>query len=132
MIASELTERLARRPEMCQVWIAARALKDDGGVLYLSSIQEDNERVGVAHIYIWGASAMGCPDAARLMAIDLMKSHDLDRLVCEIDQDNHLAVNLAKRGGMKTIGVIRQRKNRRGVKKDVVLMDALLPDLRRS
>lgn len=132
MTANELTERLSRRPEMCQNWFAARTLENDGGVLYLSSIIGEPERTGVIHIYIWGKSAMRKPDDVRLSAIELMKAHALDRLVCEIDKDNRRAIHLANRVGMNTIGVIRQRHNGRGGTHDVVLMDALAVDLERS
>ena len=132
MTANELRERLSTRPKMCQTWIDARALYDDGGVLYLSSISDgETERTGTIHIYIWGKSAMGHPDAARLAAIDLMETHELYRIFCQINRNNHLAINLAERGGMKKVGIIRQRKNGRGGRHDVMLMDAMLPDLRR-
>lgn len=129
MTTAELNKRLASRPGVYPGWVDARALYEDGGVVYLSSISEPPERIGVVHIYIWGASAMGQPLRARRAAAELMQTHSLDRLMCEIDADNHLALRIAERGGMKRIGIMRQRKRESGEKRDVVLMDALLPDL---
>lgn len=133
MTAEEFRERLSTRPEMCQVWVDARTLGDDDGVLYLSSISAgETERIGTIHIYIWGKSAMGDPDAAREAVINLMETHKLYRIFCQMDRSNHLAINLAKKAGGNVVGVIRQRCTVRGGKRDYVLIDALLSDLRRQ
>jgi len=124
----ELTQRLRRRPEMCQTWIAARALEEDGGVIYLSSIANGPERVGMFHIYIWDRRAMRRPATVRLLAKDLMDEHKLDRLVGEVDVRNKLAIQLMKRSGANTIGVIRQKRDDNGVVRDVLLMDAIPGD----
>lgn len=114
---------------MCQTWVAASPLNHDGGVLYLSSISEEAERVGVAHIYIWDKSAMGQPEINRRAALGLMERHRLDRIICEIDVDNKMAINLAKKAGFHEIGIIRQRGARNGGKHNVMALDALPGDL---
>jgi L-amino acid N-acyltransferase YncA len=129
MTAAQITERLARRPEMCQTWLHAKLLDEGDGVLYLSSISEGSERIGMTHIYIWGKAAKGKPDGVRCAAKALLEEHNLDRLVCEIDFDKKLAIRLATRVGFKMIGAVRQRKDERGVRHDVILMDALPGDL---
>lgn len=114
---------------MCQTWVAAVPLNHDGGALYLSKITDGDERVGILHIYIWDRSAMRQPKAVRLAARSLMRTNALERLLCEIDVDNKLAINLAKRVGVREIGIVRQRKNGNGGRHDVVAMDVLPGDL---
>lgn len=127
--AAELDSRLKARPEMCQTWVAAVPLKHDGGVLYLSSISDGTERIGVVHIYIWDKSDMGSPEGVSEAVRKLFYQYGLDRIVAEIDVDNTLAINLAKRVGLHAVGVVRQRKNGRGGTHDVLLIDALPEDL---
>lgn len=115
---------------MCQTWVAAAPLQHEGGVLYLSSITEGIERIGVAHIYIWDKSDMGRPDGVRQATRNLMRRHDLDRIVGEIDVDNRLAINLVKKAGFIEIGIIRQRKNVRGGSHNVMALDVLPGDLK--
>lgn len=83
----------------------------------------------MAHIYAWDKAAMGKPEVVRQVALEIMRDEQLDRLVCEIDWTNRLALNLARKVGFKTIGPVRQRKDERGSYNDVILMDALPGDL---
>ena len=128
MNGDELTQQLAKQPGACQKWITFRPIRGDGGAVYLSQIINGPEKVGVVHICIWNKSSMGRPDAVRGVASDLMQDYELDRLTCEINIDNNLARRLAKKAGLREIGIIRQRKNERG-QYDVILMDALPGDL---
>ena len=129
MTISQLEERLSGCPKMCPTWVAAVPLKHDGGVVYLSDISEDEERIGMTHIYIWDKADMGSPDNVRKAFTHLMHEHNLDRLVGEIDIDNKLAINLVKKSGFHEIGIIRHRKRRSGGVHNVLLMDALPGDL---
>ncbi len=129
MTIAQLEERLSSCPKMCPTWVAAAPLKHDGGVVYLSDISEDAERIGMFHIYIWDKTDMSSSDDVRKAAIRLMNEHNLDRLVGEVDIDNKLAINLAKKAGAHEIGIIRHRKLRNGGVHNVLLMDALPGDL---
>jgi RimJ/RimL family protein N-acetyltransferase len=114
---------------MCQTWITASPLHGDAGVVYLSSIVDDTERMGTVHVYIWGRSAKGKPEEVRSAATSLMKGENLDRLICEIDVSNKRAIKLAQKVGFNIIGTIRQRKDPSGRQYDAILMDALPGDL---
>lgn len=72
---------------------------------------------------------MGRVDRVAKTARMLMEEERLDRLVCEIDTDNKLAINLARRVGMQPVGVVRDRKRADGSRHSVLMLDALPGDL---
>jgi len=102
---------------------------DGWGMFYLSSIIHGEESVGTIHVYIWDKRGMGRPALSSKAAYDLMIRNDLDRLVGEVDCENHLGLNFAARIGFNLIGIVRQRKDAHGAPRDVALFDALPGDL---
>jgi RimJ/RimL family protein N-acetyltransferase len=129
MTPEQLDSRLRSKPTMCQTWISAVPMANYGGALYLSSISDEEERMGMAHIYIWDKSDMGKPANVRQAANTIMEENELDRLVVEINEKNRLAIKLASRVGFRPIGTVRKRKKKDGSKVNVLLMDALPEDL---
>jgi len=129
MTHQQVSARLAERPELYQGWESAQPIGEDGGMFYLSSIFRGEENVGTVHVYIWDKKVMGNPVAGRKAVLGLMKRENLDRLVGEVDCQNLLGINFAKRVGFNVIGVVRQRKDAHGNAHDVVLFDALPGDL---
>jgi RimJ/RimL family protein N-acetyltransferase len=129
MTDRDVQARIGERPEMCQEWETAIPIGADGGMFYLSSIVRGEESVGTVHVYIWDKRAMGEPALSRQAAYHLMLRERLDRLIGEVDCQNHLALQFAKRVGFNVIGVVRQRKDAHGNPHDVVLFDALPGDL---
>lgn len=125
----QFVARLRAHPGMCKCWVAVRPLHEEGGAVYLSAIADGAERIGMAHAYVWDRKAMGKPEMARLAFLELMRSEHLDRLTCEIDMQNRLALQFARRIGYQEIGKVRQRRDYRGEPRDVILMDALPEDL---
>lgn len=129
MTAQEVQSRVAERPEMCQAWEAAMPIGDSWGMFYLSSIIYGEENVGTIHVYIWDKKGMGKPALSSKAAYDLMVRNCLDRLIGEVDCENHLGLNFAVRVGFNLIGIVRQRKDAHGEPRDVALFDALPGDL---
>jgi RimJ/RimL family protein N-acetyltransferase len=124
-----IASRIAERPEMCQDWEAAMPIGLAWGMFYLSSIIRGEESVGTIHVYIWDKRGMGRPALSSKAAYDLMVRHSLDRLIGEVDCENHVALGFAARIGFNLIGIVRQRKDAHGKPHDVALFDALPGDL---
>ena len=129
MTQAEVVARLSDRPYMTKRCISVLPLYNDGGAAYLSSITEGSERIGIVHVYIWDKEAKGKPEVGKMAARRFLTDHRLDRLACEIDADNDLAIGFARKVGFHDVGILRRLKDDTGRKRDVLLMDAMPEDL---